>query len=214
MVIPGLSLAHNVESADRLLLESTQGIQSVPYLYLGAKHMVTGYDHLLYLAGVIFFLFRLKEVALFVSLFALGHSLTLLSGVMAGWQINPYIVDGIIGLSVSYKAFENLGGFNKFFGIWLDMRISVLAFGLVHGLGLSTKLQELRLDSDGLILNLVAFNVGVELGQLFALTFLLLVFTLLRRSTDFERDAIYVNMSLMTAGFILFGYQMIGYVLA
>jgi len=173
--------------------------------------MVTGFDHLLYLAGVIFFLFRIRDVAVFVSLFALGHSITLLWGVLAGWHVNAFLVDSIIGLSVVYKAFENLGGFRAYFKSWLDTRVAVFLFGLVHGLGLATKLQDFKISEDGLIANMISFNVGVELGQLVALTFLIMVFSLLRRSSQFQRNTIRANTLLMTAGFVLMGYQLTGY---
>ncbi len=203
--------AHKIGGGDQAFLEQSSGAQVIPYIYLGAKHMVTGFDHLLYLAGVIFFLVRIRDVAVFVSLFALGHSITLLWGVLAGWHVNPYLVDSIIGLSVVYKAFENLGGFRAYFNSWLDMRVAVFLFGLVHGLGLATKLQDLKISQDGLIANMISFNVGVELGQLVALTFLIMVFGLLRRSNQFQRNTILANTVLMMTGFVLVGYQLTGY---
>jgi hypothetical protein len=171
---------------------------------------VTGYDHLLFLAGVIFFLYRLKDVALYVSLFAIGHSLTLLLGVLGGIRVDPYIVDAIIGLSVVYKAFENIGGFERF-GLKINTKAAVFAFGLVHGFGLSTKLQDLRLSEDGLVPNMIGFNIGVELGQFTALALILLGFTLWRRSESFMTRAFATNMVIMTAGFMLFGYQLTGF---
>ncbi len=203
--------AHKIGGGDQAFLEHSSGAQVIPYIYLGAKHMVTGFDHLLYLAGVIFFLVRIRDVAVFVSLFALGHSITLLWGVLAGWHVNPYLVDSIIGLSVVYKAFENLGGFRAYFNSWLDTRVAVFLFGLVHGLGLATKLQDLKISQDGLIANMISFNVGVELGQLVALTFLIMVFGLLRRSNQFQRNTILANTVLMMTGFVLVGYQLTGY---
>ena len=121
----------------------------VPLMYLGAKHMVTGYDHLLFLVGVIFFLYRLKDVLLYVSLFTIGHSLTLLVGVLGGIHANPYLIDAIIGFSVAYKAFENMDGFRRFFGFNPNTRAAVLIFGLFHGFGLATKLQEFALSHTG-----------------------------------------------------------------
>jgi hypothetical protein len=207
------ALGHNISGEDHAFLEHSEGIQIVPYIYLGAKHMVTGYDHLLYLAGVIFFLVRIRDVAVFVSLFALGHSITLLAGVIFAWQVNPYLIDAIIGLSIVYKAFENLGGFTRYFRTWLDMRVAVFLFGLIHGLGLATKLQDLNISQEGLVGNIVSFNVGVEIGQLLALTFLMLIFSLFRTSSHFQRNTVFANTALMTAGFILMGYQMAGYFL-
>jgi hypothetical protein len=205
--------AHKIGSGDQAFVEQSQGVQVLPYIYLGAKHMVTGYDHLLYLAGVIFFLFKIRDVAVFVSLFALGHSITLLWGVLAGWHVNPHLVDSIIGLSVVYKAFENLGGFRIYFKSWLDTRVAVFLFGLVHGLGLATKLQDLNISQEGLITNMISFNVGVELGQLVALTFLIMVFSLLRSSRHFQRNSIVANTLIMMAGFVLIGDQLTGYFL-
>jgi len=211
IVFPEISWAHNVALNDQSFLESNAGANIVPYLYLGAKHMVTGYDHLLYLAGIIFFLFRIRDIALFVSLFALGHSITLLAGVLANWSVNPYLIDAIIGFSVVYKSIENLGGFKIFFTSWLDTRVAVFSFGLVHGLGLSSKLQDLNIAKEGLIENIISFNIGVEMGQLVALTFLLLAFNILRQSASFQSHSRVANIALMTAGFLLMGYQVTGY---
>jgi hypothetical protein len=204
------AMAHGVAEGDAEFLERVTGVQFLPYLYLGAKHMVTGYDHLLFLAGVIFFLYRLKDVALYVTLFAVGHSTTLLLGVLAGIRADPYVVDAIIGLSVVYKAFENLGGFRRL-GVRIDTRAAVLVFGFVHGFGLSTKLQDLTLDASGLVPNIIAFNIGVELGQFAALALILIAFELWRRRASFVRQAFAANVAIMAAGFVLFGYQLTGY---
>jgi hypothetical protein len=205
--------AHGVAGGDAQYLESLSGVHFLPLLYLGAKHMVTGYDHLLFLAGVIFFLYRLKDVALYATLFAIGHSTTLLLGVLAGIQANAYIVDAIIGLSVVYKALENIGAFRRW-GVAINTRAAVLVFGFAHGFGLSTKLQDLALSRDGLVGNMIAFNIGVELGQIVALTFILLAFQLWRRSSSFQRGAYQANVLIMTAGFALFGYQLTGYLVS
>ncbi len=207
------AFAHGVAGGDAEYLQSITGTHVVPLMYLGAKHMVTGYDHLLFLAGVIFFLYRLKDVALYVTLFAIGHSATLLLGVLAGIRADAHVVDAIIGLSVVYKALENLGAFRRL-GIAIDSRAAVLVFGLAHGFGLSTKLQDLALSRDGLVGNMLAFNVGVELGQLAALAFMLVVFQLWRRSGAFGRSAWTANVAIMAAGFVLAGYQLTGYFLA
>jgi hypothetical protein len=210
LLLAPFAMAHGVAEGDAQFLERIQGMHIVPYMYLGAKHMVTGYDHLLFLAGVIFFLYRLKDVALYVTLFAIGHSTTLLLGVLAGIRADAYIVDAIIGLSVVYKAFENLGGFRRL-GINIDTRAAVLLFGLAHGFGLSTKLQDLSLSADGLVPNMIAFNVGVELGQFAALAVILIAFDVWRRSGTFLRSAYVTNVLIMMAGFTLFGYQLTGY---
>lgn len=203
--------AHGVAEGDAAFLESVQGVQLFPLMYLGAKHMVTGYDHLLFLAGVIFFLYRLKDVALYVTLFAVGHSVTLLIGVLGGIRANPYIVDAIIGLSVVYKALENIGAFKRV-GLRINARVAVFAFGLAHGFGLATKLQDLKLSPDGLVGNVLAFNVGVELGQFAALGLILVVFQLWRQSERFQRSAYQANVAIMTAGLTLFGLQLTAYV--
>src|SRR5687768_11181450 len=173
--------------------------------------MVTGYDHLLFLAGVIFFLYRLKEVALYVTLFAVGHSTTLLAGVLGGLHVNPFLVDAIIGLSVVYKALDNLDAFRTWFGWQPNAKAAVLVFGFFHGFGLATKLQELELARDGLVPNMIAFNVGVELGQLLALSAILLAMNYWRRTASFTRHAYAANVALLTAGFILTGFQLTGY---
>src|SRR4029079_621094 len=162
--------AHGVSGKDAVYLQGLNGAAIGPLMYLGAKHMVTGYDHLLFLVGVIFFLYRLKDVLLYVSLFTIGHSVTLLAGVLGGIRANPFLIDAIIGFSVVYKAFENMDGFKRFLGFQPNTRIAVLIFGLFHGFGLATKLQEFELSPNGLVANIVSFNVGVEIGQGLALT--------------------------------------------
>ena len=203
--------AHNVAARDAAFLKQNQGAQIFPFLYLGAKHMVTGYDHLLFLFGVIFFLYRLKDVAIYVTCFAAGHSITLLAGVLSGVHVNSFLVDALIGLSVVYKAFDNLDGFRSLFGFQPNTKLMVLGFGLVHGFGLATKLQDLHLSSKGLVGNLVSFNVGVEFGQLIALTVILFAMTRWRATSDFVRHAVAANVVVMMLGFLLMGYQLTGY---
>ncbi len=203
--------AHGLTGKNATFVQSIQGQAIGPFLYLGAKHMVTGYDHLAFLFGVIFFLYRVKDVVLYVSLFTLGHSLTLLGGVIWGIQANAHIVDAIIGASVVYKAFENMGGFEKLFGVRPNTRVAVLIFGLFHGFGLATKLQEFALSQNGLIVNIISFNVGVEIGQMLALAAVLAVLTLWRTRPGFLRHAFVTNAVLMTLGFVLTGYQLAGY---
>jgi hypothetical protein len=210
-LVPG-ALAHGVGSDDLRLLTAGDGARPAPFMYLGAKHMVTGYDHLLFLAGVIFFLLRLRDVALYVTLFAVGHSITLLWGILGGIRADAHIVDAIIGLSVVYKAFDNLGGL-RMMHIPLDARAAVFAFGLAHGFGLSTKLQDAGLAADGLLPNMLAFNVGVELGQLAALSAIVIAFAYWRRTANFAPGAVIANVLLMAAGFTLFGSHVAGYVL-
>jgi hypothetical protein len=206
--------AHGVAGKDAVFLQGLQGRAVVPLMYLGAKHMVTGYDHLLFLVGVIFFLYRVKDVLLYVSLFTVGHSVTLLAGVLGGIHANPYLIDAIIGFSVVYKAFENMDGFRRVFGVQPDTRAAVLIFGLFHGFGLATKLQDFELASQGLVANIVSFNIGVELGQGLALTFILIALTYWRTRSGFMRHAFATNALVMACGFLLVGYQLSGYFLA
>lgn len=205
------AFAHGVDDSTRSFLENSSGIQIIPFLYIGAKHMVTGYDHLLFLVGVLFFLHRRRDVLLYVSMFTLGHSVTLLFGVLADIQVNAYLIDAIIGLSVVYKGFDNLGGFKRVFGVQPDAKKAVLIFGLFHGFGLATKIQEFQLPSDGLWQNLIAFNVGVELGQFTALIFILLGINYWRQHQSFKQFATATNTCLMSAGFMLIGLQLTGY---
>jgi hypothetical protein len=206
--------AHGVSGKDAVFLQGLDGRAIGPLMYLGAKHMVTGYDHLLFLVGVIFFLYRLKDVLLYVSLFTLGHSLTLLGGVLGGIHANPYLIDAVIGFSVVYKAFENMDGFRRFFGVQPDTRAAVLIFGLFHGFGLATKLQEFALSPNGLVANIVSFNVGVEIGQGLALTAILIALSYWRTRSGFMRHSFATNALVMGGGFLLVGYQLSGYFLA
>lgn len=205
--------AHGVAAGDGAFIESTQGVQFIPFLYLGAKHMVSGYDHLLFLVGVIFFLYRLRDVGIYVSLFAIGHSITLLWGVLNDTQVSPYLIDAIIGLSVVYKGFDNLRGFHTLFGFQPNNKMAVLIFGLFHGFGLATKLQEYTLSGDGLVPNIIAFNIGVEIGQLIALSAILLLMGYWRRTASFHRYAFISNAILMSLGFMLIGYQITAYIM-
>ena len=206
--------AHGVAGDDKAFLEQNQGRQLLIYMYLGAKHMVTGYDHLLFLFGVIFYLYRMREIGVYVTLFAIGHSVTLLFGVLSDTHVNPYIVDAIIGFSVVYKALDNLDAFKTLFGWQPNTKAAVLIFGFFHGFGLATKLQDFKLSSDGLVPNILAFNVGVEIGQLLALSGILIIMGFWRRTAAFNRQAVIANTLLMTAGFILIGYQLTGFYLS
>lgn len=211
LIFPISAVAHNVSKRDASFVESNQGAAIAPFLYLGAKHMVTGYDHLAFLVGVIFFLYRLKDVVLYVSLFTIGHSVTLLAGVLGGIHANPFVVDAIIGFSVVYKAFDNMDGFRRLLGFEPNTKLAVLIFGLFHGFGLATKLQELDLSKNGLVANIISFNVGVEIGQVLALTAVLIVLSYWRTRSGFLRHAFATNTVLMAVGFMLTGYQIAGY---
>ena len=207
------AFAHGVDDSTRAFLEQNTGVQIVPFLYIGAKHMITGYDHLLFLVGVIFFLYKSRDVLLYVSMFTLGHSVTLLLGVLSDIQVNAYLIDAIIGLSVVYKGFDTLGGFKRCFSWQPNTKLAVLIFGLFHGFGLATKLQEFQLPGDGLIINLLAFNLGVELGQFAALVFILIAINAWRKLPSFQRFSTLTNTLLMSGGLMLIGYQLTGFVI-
>jgi hypothetical protein len=207
------AFAHGVAENDKAFIQGATGVHIAPYIYLGAKHMVTGYDHLLFLFGVIFFLYRLKDVVHYVTLFAVGHSTTLLFGVLTGVHANPFVIDAIIGLSVVYKALDNLGGLKRVIGFDPNPKAAVLIFGFFHGFGLATKIQELSIPRDGLIPNLVSFNVGVEIGQFLALSAILVLMSLWRQTASFGRSVVVANTALMCAGFLLIAYQLSGFFL-
>jgi hypothetical protein len=160
---------------------------------------------------VIFFLYRLKHIAIYVSLFAVGHSTTMLLGVYFGWNVSAYLIDAIIGLSVVYKALDNLGAFQRWLGFQPNTKIATLIFGFFHGLGLATKILEYEIAADGLIPNLLAFNIGVEIGQLIALAIILIAMSYWRKTSGFLRHAYTANVLMMTAGWLLVGYQLTGY---
>jgi len=213
LLLPGLVLAHNIADGDASFVAANAGPAVIPFMYLGAKHMVTGYDHLLFLAGVIFFLYRPLDVLKYVTLFAVGHSITLIFGVLADIRVNAHLIDAVIALSVIYKALENMGALDRL-GRWRpDTRLAVFAFGLVHGFGLATSLQELNLSDNGLIVNLLSFNVGVEMGQLLALSLMLIVFSVWRRHPRFRDTAFTSNAVIMSAGFLLMIYQLTAWLL-
>jgi len=208
------AFAHGVAKGDKGYIQETFGVRIIPFMYLGAKHMVTGYDHLLFLFGVIFYLYRLKDIGLYVTLFAIGHSTTLLLGVLTGISVNAYIIDAIIGFSVVYKALDNMGAYQRWFGVQPNTKAATMIFGLFHGLGLATKLLAFEMDKKGLVPNLVSFNIGVEIGQLLALSTILIVISYWRSKPSFSRFGYATNTIIMSAGFALVGYQVAGYLLA
>lgn len=211
LLLVSAAAAHAVAEGDKGYIQEITGVHLIPFIYLGAKHMVTGYDHLLFLFGVIFFLYRLKHIAIYVSLFAVGHSTTMLLGVYFGWNVSAYLIDAIIGLSVVYKALDNLGAFQRWLGFQPNTKIATLIFGFFHGLGLATKILEYEIAADGLIPNLLAFNIGVEIGQLIALAIILIAMSYWRKTSGFLRHAYTANVLMMTAGWLLLGMQMTGY---
>jgi hypothetical protein len=204
-------LAHGVDSSTKQFLLTNDGVALIPFIYIGAKHMITGYDHLLFLVGVLFFLYKSKDVFIYVSLFTLGHSVTLVFGVFNDIQVNPYIIDAIIGFSIVYKGFDNLGGFKHVFGKQPNTKLAVLIFGLFHGFGLATKLQEFELKQDGLLENLLAFNLGVEIGQIIALIFVLILLSFWRKFDSYLKFSGFTNTILMSCGWLLVMYQLTGY---
>ena len=209
-----MALAHAVTQGDKGYIQEIFGVHLIPFMYLGAKHMVTGYDHILFLFGVIFFLYRMKDIAIYVSLFALGHSLTMITGVMLNFGINAFIIDAIIGFSIVYKALDNLGAFQGWFGVQPNTKVVTLIFGLCHGFGLASKVIEYEIAKDGLLPNLIAFNVGVELGQLLALSTILIAMGWWRRTESFHRYAYTANVIIMVAGFVFIGMHLTGYALS
>ncbi|MEQ8506046.1 MAG: HupE/UreJ family protein [Rhodospirillales bacterium] len=211
---PDTALAHAVTQGDKGYIQEIYGVHLIPFTYLGAKHMVTGYDHILFLFGVIFFLYRMKDIAIYVSLFALGHSLTMITGVMLNFGINAFIIDAIIGLSIVYKALDNLGAYQRWFGFQPNTKAVTLMFGLCHGLGLASKVIEYNIAEDGLLPNLIAFNVGVELGQLLALAAILIAMGWWRRTESFHRYAYTANVAMMAAGFVFIGMHLTGYAIS
>lgn len=211
LLFSGTAFGHAVAEGDKGYIQEITGVNLLPFIYLGAKHMVTGYDHILFLLGVIFFLYRMKHIGLYVSLFAVGHSTTMLLGVYFNVGINSYIIDTIIGLSVVYKALDNMGAYQRWLGFQPNTKMATLIFGFFHGFGLSTKIIEYNISPDGLVPNLLAFNIGVEIGQLLALGAILIVMSYWRRTESFWRHAYTANAVMMSAGFVLMGYQITGY---
>ena len=209
LLIAGSALAHGVSDADRQDMIDGGNLR---YIELGASHMVTGYDHLLFLLGVVFFLTRFRDIVKFITAFTIGHSITLIFATFLEITANYYLVDAVIALTVVYKGFDNLDGFRKVFKRNSpNLIMLVFIFGLIHGFGLSTRLQQLPLGDDGLLLRILSFNLGVELGQIAALVVMLAVLNLWRRSSTFARFSTAVNVGLVLAGIGLFVFQLSGY---
>lgn len=205
------AFAHAVAEGDKGYIQEITGVNLISFLYLGAKHMVTGYDHILFLLGIIFFLYKIKHIGIYVSLFAIGHSTTMLAGVYFNFGINSYLIDAIIGLSIVYKALDNMGAYQRWFGFQPNTKLATLIFGFFHGFGLSSKILDYQISDNGLLPNLLAFNVGVEIGQLLALGAILIVMGFWRRTPSFMKHAYTANVVIMFAGFLLIGYQLTGY---
>jgi hypothetical protein len=200
-----LIYAHDVASADHELLLSG-GLWA--YLWVGAKHMLTGYDHLLFLTGVVFYLSKFSDIIKFISAFTLGHSIMLIAATFLKIEVNEYLIDSVIGFSVFYKGFENLGGFKTIRCKAPNLLLMVVLFGLIHGLGLSARLQNLHLGEEQVLLKILSFNLGVELGQVAALIPILYVIKFLRRQKAYDSLYRAINAYLIIAGVALFGYQL------
>ncbi len=203
--------AHGISEADK---EAMLDGGYAKYLWLGAKHMLTGYDHLLFIFGVIFFLTRFKDVLKFITAFTVGHSITLIFATIFKINANYYLIDAAIALSVCYKAFDNNDGFSRYLGIKSPNLLAVIfLFGLIHGFGLSTRLQQLPLGDDmtGIVTRIISFNVGVELGQIIALSIMVAILSQWRQREAFTRFSRVSNDALMAAGVVLFLMQLHGY---
>ena len=212
LLLPATELyAHAIAEGDKGYIQEIFGVHLIPFAYLGAKHMVTGYDHILFLLAVVFYLYRLKDIVVYVTLFAVGHSVTMLTGVLLDFGINAYLIDAVIGFSIVYKALDNLGAYRVWFGVQPNTKLATLVFGFFHGFGLASKVIDYDIAPQGLLPNLLAFNVGVEIGQLLALTGILIAMGWWRRTDSFFRHAYTANVAIMCAGFVLVGMQLTGY---
>ncbi len=202
-------LAHGMSEADK-----QRAIEAgLPdYVLLGAGHMLTGYDHLLFLFGVVFFLSRFSDIVKFITAFTVGHSITLVFATLYFVQANYFLIDAVIALTVCYKGFENLDGFKRYFGVGSpNLMYMVLGFGLIHGFGLSTRLQQLPMGEGSIVMKILAFNVGVELGQIAALTVMLALLVGWRKTASFKRFSVMANTLLIIIGGMLFLHQLHGY---
>jgi hypothetical protein len=207
--LPAAAQAHGVDPA---YLGLIQGGSNLDYAWLGAMHMLTGYDHILFIIGIIFFLTTFRDIVKYITAFTVGHSLTLLFGTLAGITASPYLVDAVIAVSVIYKGFDNLDGFRRHLGIEPPNPLMlVFAFGLAHGFGLATRIQEFPLPKDQLVARIMSFNVGVELGQIAALVAILSIINLWRRLPSFERFSVTANLGLVAGGVLLLLMNMHGY---
>jgi len=207
-LIPFLAFAHDVSSSDQLLLQNG-GLWA--YIQVGATHMLTGYDHLLFLTGVIFYLKGFKDILKFITVFTIGHCITLIGATYAGITANEHLVDAVIALSVLYKGFENLGGFQKLKVKSPNLLFMVGLFGLIHGFGLSTRLQSFEMGQDQFLAKILCFNLGVEVGQVLALIPIVFIITQSRKLKQFPAFYKSVNWYLVLAGIGLFAYQLYGY---
>lgn len=206
---PLLLWGHEVSDADQAILNNG-GL--LDYIFVGARHMLTGYDHLLFLAGVIFYLKSFRDIVRFITAFTIGHSITLISATYLGITANEHLVDAVIALSVLYKGFENLGGFDKWLGIKSpNLLLMVFIFGLIHGFGLATRLQSFDMGTDLFLAKIISFNVGVELGQILALIPIVFIISRWQKLKSYNAFYLAANTYLVIAGIFLFVYQLYGY---
>ncbi|MGM0541942.1 MAG: HupE/UreJ family protein [Pseudomonadota bacterium] len=209
MLAVSQAFGHGMSEADKQAIVDGGNLS---YLWIGATHMLSGYDHLLFIFGIIFFLTKFKDIIKYITAFTLGHSVTLIYATFNGIQVNYFLIDAIIALSLCYIAFANLDGFKKYLNINPpNLLVMITGLGLIHGLGLSTRLQQLPLNQDDLLMNIISFNIGIEVGQVMALTIMLLIMLILRKSAIFKPFTLISNYGLIFAGLFLFMMQMHGY---
>lgn len=211
LLLPTIAIAHGIPEADKqAIIEGG----NFAYFKIGAIHMLTGYDHLLFIFGIIFFLKGFRDIVVFITVFTVGHSIPLVFATLYGVSANPYIIDAVIAMSVAYKGLENLDFFRKYLQRPSpNLLIMVFSFGVIHGFGLSTRLQQLPLPEEGLILRILSFNVGVEVGQIIALAIMLPFVSAWRKfgSGSFAQFSFIANTGLVLAGLLLFIFQIHGY---
>ena len=200
--------AHGMSEVEKQSILQGGNLQ---YLKIGATHMLTGYDHLLFVFGVVFFLTTFFDVVKYITAFTIGHSITLITATLIGVTVNYYLIDAVIALSVCYIGYENLGGFKKIFKKAPSLIWAIFIFGLIHGLGLSTRLQQLPLGEEGIVLRILSFNLGIELGQVAALCLMVALLFKWRGALSFQKFSSLANNALIYAGAFLFLFQMHGY---
>lgn len=209
LVFVGQAFGHGMSEAEKMSIIEGGNLR---YMWLGATHMLSGYDHLLFVFGIVFFLTSFKEIVKYITAFTIGHSVTLIYATFNGIQINYFLIDAVIGLSVCYIAFANLDGFKRVLGVKApSLLVMITALGLIHGLGLSTRLQQLPLNQDELLFNIISFNIGIEAGQVLALAIMLLFLSSWRKMHSFKPFSLASNYALIVAGGFLFLMQMHGY---
>jgi len=209
LLIVNQAFGHGMSEAEKLSIIEGGNLR---YLWIGATHMLSGYDHLLFVFGIVFLLTRFRDIVKYITAFTLGHSVTLIFATFNGIQVNYFLIDAVIALSVCYIAFANLDGFRKY----LDVKpphllVMITGLGLIHGLGLSTRLQQLPLSKDQLLMNIISFNVGIEVGQIIALAVMLLLLASWRKADSFKPFSVMSNYGLIFSGLVLFMMQMHGY---